>query len=208
MNGCQRKTVEHYQAWLVDFDGTLYSSAGVRLVMAMELSLGHWQAMAVLRRFRHEHENLRHASSVRAESPYRLQIERTAGQLNKPVAEIESLVGYWTQKRPAKWIKAFRRRRLLEEIRRFRQAGGRTALVSDYPARAKLEALGAHGLFDAVIASGEPGGPTRLKPCPDGYLLAAGRLGIEPSDCLVLGDRLDADGEAARRAGMAFRRIG
>jgi beta-phosphoglucomutase-like phosphatase (HAD superfamily) len=39
-------------------------------------------------------------------------------------------------------------------------------------------------------------------------LRAAAALEVEPSACLVIGDRDDADGEAARAAGMAFRRIG
>ena len=59
-------------------------------------------------------------------------------------------------------------------------------------------------VFDACVAVGEPDGPSRLKPAPDGFLLAAERLGVEPRNCLVLGDRPDADGEAARRAGMDF----
>ena len=112
------------------------------------------------------------------------------------------------QERPSRWIRLFRRRGLIEEIRHFRERGGRTALVTDYPAGAKLDALGASELFEVVVSSGEPGGPKRLKPDPEGYLLAAAALGIEPSHCLVIGDRDDADGEAARAAKMAFRRIG
>ncbi len=107
-------------------------------------------------------------------------------------------------RRPGRWLKLFRRRALLAEIREFRAKGGRTALVSDYPAADKLAAMGAANLFDIVVASGEPGGPGRLKPHPDGLLLAAQRLGVASSTCLVLGDRDDADGEAARRAGMKF----
>jgi beta-phosphoglucomutase-like phosphatase (HAD superfamily) len=34
-------------------------------------------------------------------------------------------------------------------------------------------------------------------------LSAAERLGIAPANCLVIGDRDDADGAAARAAGMA-----
>ncbi len=79
--------------------------------------------------------------------------------------------------------------------------------MSDYPARRKLEASGVAELFEQVVANGEQGGPGRLKPWPDGYLLAAEQLGVAPGECLVIGDRADADGEAARRAGMAFRRI-
>jgi HAD superfamily hydrolase (TIGR01549 family) len=79
--------------------------------------------------------------------------------------------------------------------------------VSDYPAQAKLEAMGIAHFFDVVIASGESTEPLRLKPWPDGYLLAAETLRVSPKDCLVIGDRLDADGHAARQAGMAFRRV-
>jgi HAD superfamily hydrolase (TIGR01509 family) len=79
--------------------------------------------------------------------------------------------------------------------------------VSDYPARRKLGSLGVESLFDVVVASGEPEGPRWLKPHPAGYLLAARALGVEPPRCLVIGDRDDADGRAARSAGMAFRLV-
>src|SRR5262249_11958880 len=113
----------------------------------------------------------------------------------------------WMHHRPGRWIRMFRRRSLLEEIAAHRAAGGRTALVSDYPARTKLSALGVEALFDVVVANGEPDGPRWLKPHPEGYLLAAQALGVEPTGCLVIGDRDDADGSAARSAGMAFRLI-
>ena len=70
-----------------------------------------------------------------------------------------------------------------------------------------LEAMGIRHLFDVVVASGEHSALKRLKPCPDGFELAASLLEVAPSDCLVLGDREDADGDAARRAGMRFRLI-
>jgi hypothetical protein len=73
--------------------------------------------------------------------------------------------------RPAKWLRPLRRQRLLDQISAFRATGGRTAIVSDYPASVKLRALGADHLFDAVVANGEPDGPRRLKPYPDGMIL-------------------------------------
>ena len=92
-------------------------------------------------------------------------------------------------------------------IAQHRSRGGKTAVVSDYPARRKLAAMGIAELFDAVIASGEPGGPHQLKPNPAGFRLAAEQLSTPPGQCLVIGDRADADGEAARRAGMAFHHV-
>jgi HAD superfamily hydrolase (TIGR01509 family) len=195
-----------HDAWLVDLDGTLYAQAPVRLAMAAELSLLGWRALRVLRRFRREHERLRELGLEG--DPFRLQLERTAEALGEPASEVEARVRDWMIERPAKWLSLFRRRELLAEIAAFRASGGHTALVSDYPARRKLEALGATLLFDVIVASGEPEGPTRLKPHPSGMLRAAAALGVTPARCLVIGDRPDADGKAATAAGMAFRHIG
>src|SRR5690606_39944404 len=113
----------------------------------------------------------------------------------------------WMVQKPGKWMKLSIRHRLVNEIKEFRAQGGKTALISDYPATPKLEAMGLSALFDTVVANGEHPLLTRLKPCPDGFLLAATELGVSPDDCLVIGDRDDADGEAARRAKMAFRLV-
>jgi HAD superfamily hydrolase (TIGR01549 family) len=174
--------------------------------MAAELAFLGWSSAGMLRRFRQEHERVRELGLVG--DPFALQIQRTAEALGRSADDVEDEVRRWMIERPGRWLALFRRQPLLAEIAAFRGTGGRTAVVSDYPAKKKLEALGASGLFDTVVASGEPGGPKRLKPHPEGYLLAAERLEVEPSSCLVIGDREDADGEAARAAGMAFRRIG
>lgn len=197
-----------HDAWLVDLDGTLYAARPVRAAMLLELAFSGWSALRTLRRFRREHERLRAAAADCAPNPYRAQLEETARALALPQSHVEGCVQEWMIERPGKWLRRFRRTSLLGELERFRQGGGRLALVSDYPARRKLEALGCTDLFDAIVANGEEGGPRWLKPHPDGMLRAAQLLGVSPGRCLVVGDRPDADGEAARRAGMAFRRVG
>ena len=174
--------------------------------MAAELALVGWSSVRILSRFRREQEALRDLDLDG--NPFRLQVERTAQALGKAAADVEARVRDWMIERPSRWLPLFRRRALLEEIGAFRSAGGRTAVVSDYPARRKLDALGATALFDVVIASGEPDGPPRLKPHPGGFLRAAAALGVEATQCLVIGDRPDADGLAAKNAGMAFRLVG
>ncbi len=195
-----------HDAWLIDLDGTLYYPLPVKGAMAVELFATGWPAIATLRRFRKEHEALRHEGGE-SESPYRTQLERTATALGHDVDLVAGVIREWMHERPSRWIRLFRRQSLLAEISAFRAQGGRTALVSDYPARRKLEGLGVLELFDTIVANGEPGGPRRLKPEPEGYLLAAERLGVTSERCLVIGDRDDADGVAARAAKMAFRRV-
>jgi HAD superfamily hydrolase (TIGR01549 family) len=194
------------RAYIVDLDGTLYHAAPVKLAMAAELALGGLAVAPWLRRFRAEHEHLREEDTAEGD-PFARQLARSAEALGLEVTALEPVVREWMLERPGKWLRLARRRSLFAELARFRAAGGRLALVSDYPAREKLAALAAESLFEVVVACGEPGGPSRLKPEPEGLLAAAAGLRVTPAECLVIGDRDDADGEAARRAGMAFRRI-
>lgn len=88
------------------------------------------------------------------------------------------------------------------------QKGGRTAVARHYPATLQAPVLGWRNHFDIVGANGEPNGPDALKPDTAGDLRGAERFGVHPKACPVVADRDDADGEAARAAGMAFRKIG
>jgi putative hydrolase of the HAD superfamily len=197
----------------VDLDGTLYTQRWVKLAMAVELVLLGQSAIRTLRQFRHEHEAMREeqnqsrALAPTHDSPFAGQLARTAEKLGVPATDVERVVRHWMIERPGKWIRRFPRRGLLAELRAFKERGGRTALVSDYPAERKLEALGVRALFDVVVANGEANGPRRLKPDPEGYLRAAELLQVPPARCLVIGDRDDADGEAARAGKMAFRLV-
>jgi HAD superfamily hydrolase (TIGR01509 family) len=62
-----------------------------------------------------------------------------------------------------------------------------------------LTALGLLDKFDTIVAAEDY---TRGKPAPDGFLLAAARLGVAPADCLVFEDT-DLGIRAATAAGMA-----
>ena len=196
-----------FSAWLVDLDGTLYNSKALTLLMAVELGTLGWGAIATLRAFRAQHETLRRHPESCDPDPFAEQLRQTAAQRGQPEEQVRAVVQEWMFERPGKWLSLCRRRALLAEIAEHKAGGGRTALVSDYPAHDKLGSMGALSLFDAVIAAGEPGGPKHLKPHPEGYLLAAAALRVPTDQCLVLGDRDDADGAAARSAGMAFRLI-
>jgi len=86
-------------------------------------------------------------------------------------------------------------------VRRLREAGAKTAVVSSAPrlnVETLLDALGLADAFDTLVAEEDA---ERGKPDPQGYLVAAERLGIAPEECVVIED---APGgvEAAKRADM------
>jgi phosphoglycolate phosphatase/putative hydrolase of the HAD superfamily len=193
-----------YATWLIDLDGTLYRQLPVRLLMAAELVIAGRSHVTLLKEFRREHERLHFDELPAGSNPFAVQLERASAKCNVPLDRAEQIISEWMIRRPGKWLRHFRRRSLIERIQAFRDNGGRTAIVSDYPAREKLRAMKIEHLFDAVIASGEASGPGQLKPSPQGMRLAANRLHVDVRDCLVIGDRWDADGAAAQAAGMDF----
>jgi HAD superfamily hydrolase (TIGR01549 family) len=196
-----------HDAWLIDLDGTLYTPKPLKWAMGAEVTLLGMPVLRTLRHFRRLHEVLREEGESFEPSPFDEQLRRTAQILKVSAGDVDAIVQEWMIQRPCKWLQRLQRKSLLREITAFRAEGGRTAVVSDYPAKVKLAALGVSNLFDRVIANGEEGGPKRLKPFPDGLLLAASALEVEPRRCLVVGDRKDADGAAASNAGMEFRLI-
>lgn len=193
-----------FAAWLVDVDGTLYHQLPVRMMMALELAAVGRRSIRLLREFRREHERLHHEQLPTGANPFAVQLQRAAEKCGIDTEDAAQTIDEWMISRPGKWLRGFRRRTLIERIACFRGRGGRTAIVSDYPARKKIAAIGIESMFDAIVAVGEPHGPSQLKPSPAGMLLAADHLNVAPIDCLMIGDRRDADGAAAHRAGMQF----
>jgi beta-phosphoglucomutase family hydrolase len=86
-------------------------------------------------------------------------------------------------------------------LRLLRERGLKLALVSSTP-RANIDlvlsSLGLESAFDIVIGEEDV---KRGKPDPEGFLLAAERLGAAPDECVVIEDA-PAGVEAAKRGGM------
>ncbi len=195
---------QRVRAVVFDVDGTLYDQRPMRLRMARELALRCLARPATLREarilktFRSLREKL---ADEEATGIGRLQYDRTAKRLGLPVDRIEAVVEEWILRRPLRHAAACRRagaRRLFAKLR----AGGRGIGVwSDYPAAGKLEAMGLTA--DAVVCATDSE-VDRLKPRPEGLVRLLGLLGTEPAETLVIGDRDERDGEAARRAGCPY----
>lgn len=71
-------------------------------------------------------------------------------------------------------------------------------------ARLILENLNLLDLFDAIVDGNDV---STAKPDPEVFLIAAGKLGVDPSDCIVVEDA-QAGIQAARTAGMTTVAIG
>lgn len=86
-------------------------------------------------------------------------------------------------------------------IKSLREHGFKIALASSAPIeniQRVTGSLGIYDYFDSIVTGRDV---AEGKPSPQGFLLAAQKLGVEPGDCVVIEDAI-AGVAAAKRAGM------
>jgi HAD superfamily hydrolase (TIGR01549 family) len=196
------------RAVLFDLDGTLYAQLPLRIAMSFEIAIASAGAVfsrgmrvpRVIATFRNTREQLRDDPDGGPPIVTR-QYAAAAERLRYPTDEVERIVDEWMYRRPLKWLRYCRRRGLVGLLDWLEARGLRRGVLSDYPAHDKLTALGLSGRFDLVVSSLDPD-VNAFKPSPRGFLAAAKKWGLDPSEVLYVGDRIDVDVPGARAAGM------
>ena len=155
----------------------------------------------VLGAYRRAQEHLRDAATV-LEDLTAAQLRLACESSNADPAFVSECVTRWMEQDPLEILHRHIQPGLVDFLQECKQRGLRLGLFSDYPADAKLTALGLDGLFDEVLTAQSPG-VGAFKPDPRGLLLVAERLGATPERCVYVGDRAVVDAAAARGAGMA-----
>ena len=80
--------------------------------------------------------------------------------------------------------------------------GIRLGALSDYPADAKLQALGIRDQFEVVLSAQSPEVGV-FKPHPGGLEAVLDRMRVSVNQALYVGDREEVDAAAAEAAGLA-----
>lgn len=176
------------------------------VVFGFQHPLACWRDLRAIRAYRQAHEWLRGETENTLDLAT-AQIRRAALTARLHEDEIEQSVHRWMETVPLDLLAAARTQGLMEFLIAAKNSGQRIGAVSDYPAQAKLTALGVRGLFDVVVCA-QDAGVQVLKPEPAGILSALRQLGVAPDAAVYIGDRPEVDGEAARRAGVRFVWIG
>jgi putative hydrolase of the HAD superfamily len=182
-----------------DVDGTLYRQRPLRLRMARDIVLhtltkADPTPIAVLGRFRRIRERL---GEERAEGFEAKLIAETAAASGRSREAVQASVNDWIETRPLPYLAACRYDGVAELFAGLRRHGKTIGVLSDYPAKAKLAALGLTA--DHIVTAGLPEVGV-LKPHPRGLQALMDRAGVAPAATLLIGDRADRDGVAAREA--------
>jgi putative hydrolase of the HAD superfamily len=193
-------------AVVFDLDGTLFDHLALRRPMLASM-LAHlltgrlsWRDIRTVRLFRRERARLALAET---ENIATLQYECVAAAVRRPTSEVEAVVTRWMYRQPLAFVPRCAFPDAGRFVARLQEHNIRTGVFSDYPAQEKLDAL---RIVVEVVRDATSHDVGRLKPSPDGFIRVAELLNVRPSRCLVIGDRDDRDGEAARRGGFMFLR--
>jgi len=201
------------RALLFDLDGTLYRQGPVRRAMLWRILRAHgaapWQGVRTFRllaAYRHAQERCR-LEQREACDLYERQIAQACAASGANEADLRALIERWMEREPLDLVARRVRSGAQELMQAARERGMRLGVVSDYPAHAKLKAMGLADSLDVVICAQDPD-VGWFKPHPAGICVALKRLDMAPEQALYVGDRPDVDAPAARAAGVACVIIG
>ena len=189
---------------IFDVDGTLYDQKALRRRMSLDLlryvMMRPWRVkdLLIIQRFRKQREALAHRE-VHPIDPRQYDLGHIADE-----STTKALIHRWIHTRPLKYLTdcTYPKARLLWTALDKKKI--KTAVLSDYPVTEKLAAM---GIRCAHPYTSEASAINVLKPHPKGIIYVLDDLGIPPDKALYIGDRTEVDGEAARRAGVAYLEI-
>lgn len=189
---------------IFDVDGTLYDQRRLRLKMFRMLAgrlfadRHAFHEIRVLRYFRKVREYLadKEVSGVSQQ-----QLSMVADKLSIDPQSVADIVEKWIYNMPLDHMAACRFPMVDSFFEALARRGVKIGIFSDYPIEDKMAALGLHA--DASCYSLEPD-VNRLKPQTAGLQKLVKIMGLNGSDCLLIGDRESRDGECAKRFGMPF----
>jgi HAD superfamily hydrolase (TIGR01549 family) len=203
------KYAHQYELYIIDMDGTLYYQSKLRrkmcALMIKELftnrvSLIELYTVFMFRKLREEQAGKAYSD----DELYRKVAQKVPGCLRPDAEAVEKNVTKWIYDRPLDILNECKDECLINFIRGVISTGKKVYIYSDYPAEAKAKALGSDVFADKNIkyvdASTE--GIGVYKPCSKGIGYILQEAGTAPDMALMIGDRDDRDGVAAKKAGI------
>ena len=177
-----------------DIDGTLYASHSLycRIIPHFLKHLRFYLKYNKVRKLLHHTAPLAHFYEYQARN-----LARLTGDSSEVAAQkIKSMV-YDGMKPYFDKIKCFDY--VPEAFQKFKEAGLKVAILSDFPPEQKGEIWGVKQYCDVILGSEEAGA---LKPSKYPFGILAQKLGVNPEQILYVGNSVKYDVEGAKNAGM------
>ncbi|QXQ07233.1 HAD hydrolase-like protein [Sphingosinicellaceae bacterium] len=184
---------------MFDVDGTLYRQKPLRWTMLRMLARDALasrspRTLKVLADYRREREAL--ADDGVEDFDAKL-IAGVAARTRLAPAVVEGIVADWIETRPLPHLRRAMVTGAPALFEALRRSGRTIGVLSDYPAVAKIAALGLEA--NHIVAARDVG---LMKPSARGLLAVIAAAGASPAATVMIGDRDERDGAAADAAGV------
>ncbi len=207
---------DKYKIIVLDMDGTLYYQRGMQILMCLEMgafavmhpfSLWKLRTISVFRKIRESREFATEGTGTEQENVatarnlLKRQYEMTAEIVGRSEEAVQGIIEEWMFNRPLKYLRYTADVNLLAWVRKWKSAGKKVVVYSDYPVKEKCEMLKVEA--DAMFSSDEMiiG---QMKPSVKALEIICSEFGVRPEDILVVGDRMSKDGKMAETFGCEY----
>lgn len=211
----QKKSLLDYKAVIFDLDGTLYYQKPFRIRMALYLAghmLAHPSSMKdvlLIKKYREIRENWEELEKSASYADDRIldkdldsrQYEYVARVKKVSPERVEKAVRFFMLEAPLKLLPMYRDEAVFAFINKLHDKGIKVVVYSDYPVKDKLDALGIKA--DACFTSADESIGC-MKPAPKGIRVILETLGLTPEEAVMIGDRYEKDGLAAKENNVDY----
>ena len=190
---------DNYEVYVFDVDGTLYFQRKVRMIMAKRLLCYYavhplrLKDLFIIKEFRALREKAQSADTL---------YDDTAAKYSVSSEYVRDVIDKWIYKNPIDAVSCSKDEKLLCVIKKLKDMGKKIVIWSDYYADDKLEALGVDA--DAVYTADDSNRHIELKPSDEALKLIMSDFNVSNDKVLMIGDRLEKDGLAAKSAGVDY----
>lgn len=205
----QKKSLLDYKAVIFDLDGTLYYQKPFRIRMALYLAahmITHPSSIKdvlLIKKYREVRENWEELEGDSFHKGDKNSDKDLDSRQYEYVAEVKGVspervrgaVSFFMLEAPLKLLPAYRDEMMSSLMDKLRENGVKVVIYSDYPVKEKLNALGMKA--DVCFTSADEAIGC-MKPDPKGIRVILKMLGLMPQEAVMIGDRYEKDGIAAK----------
>ena len=187
-----------YDLYVFDVDGTLYFQNKLRMIMAFRLCtyylchINRIKDLLIIKDFRSLRDNAKDTDNL---------YELTANKNGVTTKRVKEVIKKWIYENPLDAVNKTKDTTLLDAIEGLKSNGKKIVIWSDYEAVDKLKSI---GLECDGIYTAEDERVGELKPSPKGLKLILDDFKLTPDKVLMVGDRMEKDGEAAKALGVDY----
>ena len=207
----RKEKLTQYKAVIFDLDGTLYFQRPFRMRMIRWLAcyiIRHPSSvkdMFLIRKYRQVRENWeKYDTALETNSPQDLdarQYAYVAGRMKVSPERTRKTIEFFMLEAPLKLLSDYRDEVLADMIKTLREHKISVVIYSDYPVQDKLRALNIKADECYTSADSQIG---CMKPDPKGIRVILKEQGLLNTETLMIGDRYEKDGLAAKGNDVDF----